>query len=265
MGKLEKQCAYCGKLSELSREHVWPRCLLARRRWRHAHFSPASQKVHGADYVVRDVCKSCNNVSLSKVDLYLCRLYDMYFAEPKQFGGSSLFFFDEDVLLRALLKISYNSARYASSEVEPFHRFRGYILGEAVRPTGVCLLLDLVSPTRITSQHIPDLFDIYLDQIGYRSCRVDILGPAGNYVYMRMIGINSFYFYLIIARSEDHAVECSNFKSEFVKIMPGVSDVMGKHGFIPLRSTGRDGLSSMLPHLFDYMEEYDRYFGRNSS
>ena len=54
---MSKKCAYCDQPGKLTREHVWPDCFLEREGREAAHFSVATQSVHGADYVVKNVCQ----------------------------------------------------------------------------------------------------------------------------------------------------------------------------------------------------------------
>src|SRR5688572_12139790 len=127
MKPASKKCAYCGIEGELSRDHVWPRCFHERLKNRlYAHYSPTSGNVHGAEYVIRDVCHTCNNVRLNKLDNYFCAVYDRYFYDAKGSNEIVSFEFDYDLLVRCLLKIAFNTARSAKSEVKPFHRIIEY-------------------------------------------------------------------------------------------------------------------------------------------
>jgi hypothetical protein len=73
-----KVCAFCGQERKLTKEHVWPSCFMDRVGRNAAHYSPKSGKVHGADYVVRDVCAECNAVHLAELDAYFCAFYDSH-------------------------------------------------------------------------------------------------------------------------------------------------------------------------------------------
>ncbi len=95
------RCTYCNEECSPTREHVWPECFLERvgkTGQNFAHYSPKSGLVHGADYIVRDVCATCNNIKLSVLDLYFCALYDHYFHEPKGSDAVVEFFYDFDLL-----------------------------------------------------------------------------------------------------------------------------------------------------------------------
>jgi hypothetical protein len=146
---MTKTCAFCGQQKKLTKEHVWPSCFLDRVGRGSAHYSPKSGKVHGADYIVRDVCMECNNVHLAALDKYFCNLYDRLLSEPMGANQTVTLEYDYDLLCRVLLKIAYNTARSAGSDSAPFHRLLSYILCGGNRPVGVALFATLVSPTYI--------------------------------------------------------------------------------------------------------------------
>ena len=142
-----KTCAFCGQEKRLTKEHVWPSCFMDRVGRNAAHYSPKSGNVHGSDYVVRDVCFECNNVHLSELDNYFCDLYDRHLSIPLGADETVDINYDYDLLCRVLLKIAYNTARNAGSEVAPFQRLLPYILRGGRCPPGVALIGELVSPS----------------------------------------------------------------------------------------------------------------------
>jgi len=103
---MAKECAYCGSAGPFTDDHVWPSCFLDRFGRHAAHFSVRGQQVHGADYVVKDVCKTCNSERLSPLNAYFCRLYDEYFRFLHDFDSEVTFRYDFNLLARSLLKIS---------------------------------------------------------------------------------------------------------------------------------------------------------------
>jgi len=76
-------------------------------------------KVFSGEFTVKDVCETCNNGELSKLDRYLCVLYDRYFAKIVEDGTSVEFEYDFGRLTRWLLKISYNSSRTTGNHRRP--------------------------------------------------------------------------------------------------------------------------------------------------
>ena len=123
-----KTCAFCGQERKFTKEHVWPSCFTDRVGRDSAHYSPKSGKVHGSDYIVRDVCSECNNVHLAKLDDYFCSFYDRHLSVPLGADQTVILNYDYDLLCRVLLKIAYNTARSAGSDSAPFRRLLSYIL-----------------------------------------------------------------------------------------------------------------------------------------
>ena len=66
---MSKKCAYCDQPGKLTRERVWSDCFWEREGREAAHFSVATQSVHGADYVVKNVCQQCNSTLLAPLDV----------------------------------------------------------------------------------------------------------------------------------------------------------------------------------------------------
>src|SRR5271170_1789254 len=113
-----KKCAYCSEIkSALTREHVFPNALDKEFRkdgssMREPYWiDRLDEKMVGGEPTVKDVCQECNNVVLSQLDSYGLKLYKNYFCKIAEQNEMVKFEFDYDLLLRWILKLSYNSAR----------------------------------------------------------------------------------------------------------------------------------------------------------
>lgn len=254
-----RTCAYCDRSAVLTKEHVWPECFLKRRGRDAAHFSHKSGRVHGADYVVADVCSECNATRLSPLDAYFCRLYDAYFSEPRDFDSTVVFRFEFDTLVRALLKIAYNSARSAGSHVDYFFGFRSFILGLEGRPTQLAMFLELVSPSLIPDEAgghkklLPTM---------YRSAVTSLLTRAGQEVVTRIVAVNSFYFHLVLPRATTSATVFDEAVGDLGVLISGVVRLDPDVDEVVLRSSPQDGLRSIRPQLEAHAKQYREYFGR---
>ena len=257
-------CAYCGLESVPTRDHVWPKCFLDKvGRDRHAHYSPKSGKVHGADYLVKDVCATCNNNKLSVLDTYFCSLYDEYFCLPRDSGSVIEFSYNFDLLLRALLKIAYNTARSSSTEVRPLVRLAKYVLDGGTTPEGVALVAELVSPSYVVDRAHPDLLPEKVLPTMYRSARGKLLTSHGGDV--RIVAIGSFFFHLLIARDPENLEAFFSALDEFMSELEGtIRLTLGATPSV-LRSTRRDSLSSMMPLLTAKRSQYQRFFDNGRS
>jgi hypothetical protein len=143
----ERTCAYCGRDSDLTNEHVFPECFNKTFDSITTAKTPAGEKAVLSDLKIHDVCGDCNNGPLSRLDAYLCTLNDKYFSTIIHSGDCVHFVYEFDRLLRVLLKIGYNVARARKWPLENWRDAAHYIRGTAPRPSGFRLFLQLMIPT----------------------------------------------------------------------------------------------------------------------
>jgi len=258
---LSRLCAYCGKEGTFSREHIWPKCFLERVDYLAAHYSPESGNVHGADYIVKDVCQVCNNEKLSKLDQYFCSLYDIYFKEPRGPNSEVIFKYDFNLLSRVLLKIAYNTARSAGSETAPFQALKNYILEGDVPPSPFAIIAELVSPAYIVDNSKEISIPKEIPSIGYRSARAKLTTPHGHLVLVRIVSINSFFFHLLIGKEK--TVDINLLVNEFLEYIPETTFIDPSSNVVILHSSHRTSLRSLLPLLLGKFDEFKKYFEKN--
>lgn len=256
---MARRCAFCDLHTTLTREHVWPECFLSRTGRVSAHFSQRSQKVHGADYVVSDVCSYCNNKLLSPLDAYLCKLYDEYFVRLHGFHSSICFQYDFPLLTRMLLKVAYNSARSAGSDPEPLTRYRKVMLGREPIPIQVAVCAELISPTEVRDPAEPAGFRVVMPQL-YRSAITKLVTPRGEDIHTRIVAVNSFYFHLVLPLRTMGDDDFEAAVDEFLHHIQGVVHLSPSASEVILMSSPQDGISSMAPHLKAHAEQYEKYF-----
>jgi len=61
----QRFCAYCQKKAKLTREHIWPSCLISRMPELQVNYLGKKHVLMAGDLVVADVCADCNNKKLS--------------------------------------------------------------------------------------------------------------------------------------------------------------------------------------------------------
>ncbi|MCG7867004.1 MAG: hypothetical protein JAY74_11625 [Candidatus Thiodiazotropha taylori] len=256
---MTKLCAYCRADTTLTKEHVWPSCFLDRMGREYAHYSPRSGKVHGADYVVRDVCSECNNKRLTPLDSYFCELFNSQLSEPKGAQESVELKYDYDLLCRALLKISYNTARSAGSETEPFEPFIKYVLTGEDRPYGLSLVVELVSPSFV--RHDNGSVEEVRPTM-YRSARGELRTKHGTAVLVRVVAVFSFFFHILLTRHPQDRGAFQMATNEFLAEIDGTMLLDPTKDSVQLRSSAQDSLRSMLPLLHGKRDEYSNFFKR---
>jgi hypothetical protein len=258
--KVRGTCAFCRQEKKLTKEHVWPSCFLDRVGRENAHYSPKSGKVHGADYIVRDVCSECNNVHLAELDKYFCDFYDRHLSVPLGADQAVSINYAYDQLCRVLLKIAYNTARNAGSESAPFRRLLPYILHGGKCPSGVALIAELVSPSYILDTGGPNDVVKEIRPTMYRSARGLLRTLHGGTVLVRVVAVNSFFFHLILSRDPEDLQSFEMAKAEFLSGIRGTVSVDPEGQTVHLRSSPQDSLSSMLPLISANRDQYRKFF-----
>jgi len=186
-------CAYCDREGSLTKEHIWPKCIIERTPELTARYAGNQNKFIGAELVIADVCAECNNKKLSPLDFYLCSLFDSYFKNFCENSDAFDFIYDYDLLLRSLLKITYNSSRTVIKQDNPLRKYRNLIIeGNMVRED-ILIKLDLVLPS------IED--EVKMNPNSVRCASIDMHRTL-EHIIVRCIALNSFYFYIVFSKSE---------------------------------------------------------------
>ncbi|MGG2731368.1 hypothetical protein ACQYZU_26975 [Pseudomonas aeruginosa] len=217
-----KKCAYCGKSEKLTKEHIWPSTLI-RKYENLLTYNKNEDKFYKGDAVIKDVCSECNNVHLSKLDSYLSDIFDAHLKRILTPGESALLNYDYDKLLRALLKISFNSARASASEkiIKAHQKFATYIL-EGIHRGNIMLRLQIVTAVRATNLQ-ENTEEMVMPEI-LRCADIAYDGALANRFMIRMIAVNSFWFYIIIPHKNEPQHKWRELLNGFCNwtIQPGV-------------------------------------------
>jgi len=210
---LKRKCAYCGKDEKLTREHIWPKCIIKRMPELELKIMDNNKVVTNAELTIADVCAECNNDKLSILDNYICSLYDSHFKNFVEEKKPTKFKYDYELFLRSLLKITYNSSRTKSRINNEFEKFKEFILnGNQIRED-VVIKADIITPAIINGKKL------YPKSTRCGTLSVDT--TVENFI-LRMISINSYHFYMIISKKTEISSEIAEteFKEIFQRI-PG--------------------------------------------
>jgi hypothetical protein len=196
-----KKCAYCGRQVALTKEHIWPKNLISRNEMTHA-YNPKTGKLYQSEPVIRDVCEPCNSIKLSKLDNYLAEEFEKTFANIVQRGSGVEFEYSYQQLLRVILKISYNASRAANNlkNTSTLARFSNYVLDGGYAPRAM-LRLQIITPGRRV-----ELAGKELDEVVpklFRSAVIAYNGRLGNRFLVKLVAINSFWFYLAVSHRNE--------------------------------------------------------------
>ena len=162
-----------------------------------ARYIRSAHKFVEGELTIRDVCAPCNNGPLSELDSYICQLYDAQFHRIARARQPQTFVYCYELLLRWLLKISYNSSRANHSNVNLLSRYKEFILKGGSPPQEVQVRLELVHPSPIPKHvHGSASRDVIPPQ-SVRCSRVELPNCPISGVTVRMVAINSYYFWIV--------------------------------------------------------------------
>jgi hypothetical protein len=202
-------CAYCEQERPLTKEHVFPSCLLERSpNIDAAVIDRAPGQFVSPHHTVGDVCKTCNNDHLGDLDAYICEMYDQYFDSYILPGKRVNFEYDFDTLARWLLKTAYNSARASLGDEHTgrLAQHADFMIGTGKRPKNLALFLILVAPYRVTGDEPPGVEELkaeeFLEEDGQKYLQPRWMGANDltfndtkmDDVTPYLVVINSFYF-----------------------------------------------------------------------
>jgi len=219
-------CAYCRKLDKLTREHIYPQFLYEKIGGKFSGYNESADKVTSGERVIKDVCLTCNNKILAKLDAY----GEQYFRLNKLDHSftdetSAEIYYEYDFLLRWVLKVSYNSFRTVKSSNNPFASLIPYILTGQDRPKTkfIRLYIELIRGHKLTEAE-PQVADQF-QKIGYVPCKILVSGRLANRIcdvdcHCRHFQINAHRFTLFIFPYRTRAADTDRFIQIFKAQFP---------------------------------------------
>lgn len=234
-----KKCAYCPNTGSLTKEHIWPSSIIKKYDYELSTYNKKIDKLIQSEPVIKDVCATCNNVYLSKVDAYLSGLYDQHLFQCLDPGDSTSISFNYEMLLRSMLKISFNSSRAAASKeiVKAHERHSNFILNGGY-VSGVQLRLLVVTSAKVMVDGV--LTDIKFPVTQLRCADIPYDGVLSHRFIVRLIAINSFWFYLVLSKKPEAKHKWKEFNEGFCSwgIQPGLHIASSKTKLdIPVNQT----------------------------
>lgn len=260
-----KTCAYCGEAGPFSREHVIPKWLYQRTtEYEFQTLYAQPNKMLNTELTIRDVCARCNNNALASLDIYGLELYEQYLHHFVQHDETIHFLYDFDRLARWLLKMSYNSARVHGSDSEELSNQTQYILAESDRPPNLAVYLLLVIPYRVRPEQklYPSLEGVdSLPPASVRISRADHPAYAERFRVCRMIGINSYYLYVLLPRDKHVSPRDWNVAlHEFQEACPGAKRVLPTTSEVIVPASETDTFDVTERYLLDHLHFLNAWF-----
>ena len=105
------KCAYCGKETKGTKEHIissaildlFPECYLT--------YDGLRKKVYKSDPMIKDVCAKCNNERISYIDSYAKKIISQYFTQKYTDQDTVEIEYNYTMIQKMLLKYAFNDMR----------------------------------------------------------------------------------------------------------------------------------------------------------
>jgi len=205
------------------------------------------------DPVIGDVCDKCNNGILSQLDAHFVTSFKNQMLTPLKPGDEITFEYEYDLLLRELLKISYNSARASNGGYDArttLEKYIPFIINGNGKVDGIILsLLIVTSANRINVE--TGNYEEPLEPYLLRSTSISGLNLNYSNYIIRMVAFNSFWFFLLIPKRLVTSKMKKKFWDEF-KSKTHLHGVLLKKGDASIKIT-KDKTTYLHPDLIGMM------------
>jgi len=261
------RCAYCGREGPSTREHIFPGFLYQLNPGIRFGFNRAAREFHNWKAAVRDVCETCNNESLSRLDSYAKAFYRV-----NECGR----FFDQDsvvtieydyhLLLRWLLKISYNAARAYGDDASSHHRFIPYILRDKKRPgtrrVELCIEIvrdHLIEPSERRSMPAQMKTWRSLPPDMLRIGKAMMLGGGRAETLGRFFAMKAYFFYIVFLPKKADSTERRAVIDRFLETNDRITRLKPDKNRVRVSVSRRDALDVYLAQGLILEREWREY------
>lgn len=258
---MARTCAFCGAHGRLTREHIWPKGIINRVEYG-LRFTGQGKVITGK-LTIADVCRACNNGPLSALDAYICKLHDEYFHQFHDKGSSVTFHYDWWQLGNWFLKASYNAARASGNKTDLviLSRCTDFIRGVDKRQPDLAIWADLTEPSFLAEQSDSGVYSAKkMRPAMTRFATITIPDAQLDHYTLRLVAINSFYFYLAIPVQPYMDPELNELRHicEFFALMACIDP---ERNTATIKTTGLAFHNIIAPHLFQYENAYRSAIG----
>lgn len=251
----KKSCVYCKSTTNLTKEHIFPSAIIKSFNVELLSMTDKSDYHFKGDPVIGDVCAECNNGILSQLDADFVTCFKNQMLTPLKPGNEITFEYEYDLLLRELLKISYNSARASNGGYNARAILEKYIpfiiTGNKNKKVDSIILSLLI----VTSANMVNLetgkHEEPLEPYLLRSASIGGLNLNPNNYIVRMVAFNSFWFFLLIPKRSVTSIVKKEFWDEF-KRKNHLHGVLLKRNNTSIKIT-KDKTTYLHPDLIEKM------------
>ena len=205
----------------------------------------------GGEGKVKDVCAECNNGVLSDLDGYGKKLLSESGLLVHNYVKMSITLrYDYELLLRWLLKISFNSSRTDGAHSHLFEKYVPFILGKSPAPPRhrLACLAYLAAPERLGESNIRQEPFLRITQgskfLNPFLVRICYGGVSGEHSYTLRLNIfGPVVFHLVLFNESTLPGHSATAIRRLLKLSPGALEIDRKHRLLQLQAGERSWLS----------------------
>lgn len=183
----KRYCVYCGSANNLTKEHVFPNFIYKIIKQKQFSSINGVENIFVGAPTIRDVCNICNNGVLSELDSYGKTLSERYFINTVY--DKVDFYYDYNLLLRWLLKVTFNGSRAFKSTFDSFYKYISYITGKSQEYPSTQLFGCIIKPSyydfKVINPNTIAISDILI--YNEKSCHLSLSKAFYFYSYMFFI------------------------------------------------------------------------------
>lgn len=231
-------------------------------------YHPAKDEYIKTEVKIGDVCRGCNSGPLSELDARGKTFFEKNECTRSFMAGQVLRVdYDYDILLRWLLKLSYNSSRAMSSQSDVLEACAGFILGREELLHSAAVMLEVVSEPDHAGLSEADRDSLADDGASlsswFRFGRFGIshseLSPAES----RFIVLNAFHFYIALFSTDVPRKQRRDWTKCLQVGWPDVTVISSGRSAVAVRVSNRTSFDTQnREQLLSQMPAWQRHVGR---
>jgi hypothetical protein len=260
--KEEKLCAYCKSPGPFTKEHITPSFLYKKLPDHKFGYHPKADQFLTYEATIRDVCGQCNSGPLSKLDKY----GEFFYSKNRCYREfNSLRWvpieYDYNLLLRWLLKISYNAMRALDYDNDLIRGCVPFILSGENFPYNSEILVEIVRNYKIKErerEHLPKEIRDW-KYLPADSLRVGQSIIVSEQVLGRFIAIKAFYFDVFISSNDCPPKIYNDLLTVFREKIPDAKKLDPEEKLISITTSRRTMMDAYKDQGTRIMEPWIRY------
>ena len=215
----------------MTREHIIPKSIInlfqSANQTDGMQFIPKSGgKYIDGESTIKDVCATCNNEILGRLDEYASTKFAPQCIELMEEGQTRRLEYDYALLARWLLKIAFNSSRVSNSDTELLKPYREFIKGNSKLPKRLTIFATAIKPYHLSQEHQVQFEEKYgfretvLYPQLFRISQILIPGQIGTPAVTRSFSLRSIMIVLLLGTKKMPEYQFKSLIRDFLVYYP---------------------------------------------